>query len=56
MDEDISIINTKTRNEKIKNFFIRNKKYLIGILLSIIIVVFAYFAYGEMQDRYTQWA
>ncbi len=54
MDEDISIINSNTRNEKIKNFFIRNKKYLIGILLSIIIVVFAYFAYGEMQDRKIQ--
>jgi len=54
MDEDISIINSNNRNEKIKNFFIRNKKYLIGILLSIIIVVFAYFAYGEMQDRKIQ--
>ena len=50
MDEDISIINTNTRNEKIKNFFIQNKKYLILILSSIILIVFAYFAYSEIQD------
>ena len=29
MDEEITIINTNTRNEKIKNFFINNKKKLI---------------------------
>ena len=51
MDEDISIIDSKTRNEKIKNFFINNKKSLIIILSSIIIIVFAYFAFAEVQDR-----
>ena len=51
MDEDISIIDSKTRNEKIKNFFINNKKYLITILSSIILIIFAYFSYGEIQDR-----
>ena len=25
MDEDLSIINANTRNEKIKNFFVKNK-------------------------------
>ena len=51
MDEDISIVNSKTRNEKIKIFFANNKKYLIAILSSIILIVFAYFSYGEIQDR-----
>ena len=51
MDEDISIIDSKTRNEKIKIFFINNKKYLIAILSSIILIVLAYFSYGEIQDR-----
>ena len=51
MDEDISIIDSRTRNEKIKNFFIKNKKTLIVILSSIILIVFAYFAYAEIQDR-----
>ena len=40
MDENVSIINTKTRNEKIKNFFINNKNKLIfgGIILLVGIV------------------
>ena len=54
MDEDISIIDTNTRNEKIKNFFVKNKKYLISILSFIILIIIFYFAYGEMQDRKTK--
>jgi hypothetical protein len=40
MDEEISIINTKTRNEKIKNFFIENKKNfnIYTFIFNIIIV------------------
>ena len=51
MDEDISIINTNTRNEKIKNFFIQNKKKIISVLGVIIILLISYFAFGEYQDR-----
>ena len=51
MDEDISIINTNTRNEKIKNFFIQNKKKIISILGVIVILLIGYFAFGEYQDR-----
>ena len=51
MDQDIEIINTNTRNEKIKNFFIKNKKYLIKFLSIIIVIVFAYFAYNGIQDK-----
>ena len=51
MDEDISIINSSTRNERIKNFFINNKKYLIIILSSIILIVLTFFAYNELKDR-----
>ena len=51
MDEDISIINTNTRNEKIKNFFIQNKKKIISGLSFIVILLISYFAYGEYQDR-----
>ena len=43
MDEDISIINTNTRNEKIKNFLLENKKKLISFILTIIVIfVFVY--------------
>ena len=51
MEEDLSIIDTNTRIEKIKNFFIKNKKYLITILSLIILIIFAFFAYNEMQNK-----
>ena len=51
MDEDISIINSSTRNERIKNFFINNKKSLIIVLSSIILIVLTFFAYNELKDR-----
>ena len=51
MDEDISIINTNTRNEKIKNFFITNKKKLIFILLFIILILAGFFGYEEFNKR-----
>ena len=43
MDEDVSIINTNTRNEKIKKFFINNKNILIfGIIILLIGIVGVY--------------
>ena len=51
MDEDIAAINTTTRNEKIKNFFIKNKKKLVISLSLIILLILSYFAYGEFDKR-----
>ena len=51
MDEDISIINSNTRNEKIKNFFIQNKNKIILCLGVIVILLISYFAFGEYQDN-----
>jgi len=51
MDEDISIINSNTRNERIKNFFINNKKKLILSLTLIILIVIFYFGYNEIQGN-----
>ena len=43
MDEELSIINANTRNEKIRNFFINNKnKIIFGIIILVIIVIAAY--------------
>ena len=43
MDEDLSIINTNARNEKIKNFFVNNKnKIIFGIIILVIIVTAVY--------------
>ncbi len=51
MDEDISIINTNTRNEKIKNFLVHNKKKIISGLIVVVILLISYFAFGEYQDN-----
>ena len=43
MEEDISIINSNTRNEKVRNFFVNNKKKIIStIVILVIILVGAY--------------
>ena len=43
MDEEVSIINTNTRNEKIKSFFINNKNKLIfGIIILLVGIVGVY--------------
>ena len=50
MDQDIEIINTNTRNEKIKNFFINYKRQLITILAAIILGLFSFFFYEEFKS------
>ena len=51
MDEEISIIDTNTRIEKIKRFFVNNKKSLIFVLSSILLIIFIYFIYNEVKER-----
>ena len=51
MSEDIEIINQNTRIEKIKNFFNNNYKKLIGLLVSILLLLFSYFGYQEYKKR-----
>ena len=51
MDEDTAIISSNTRNEKIRNFFIINKKLLITILSLIIISIIIYFVHEEYKER-----
>ncbi len=51
MDEEINIINNNTRNEKIKNFFVNNKKFLITIVLLIITLLLGYFAFIDYKNK-----
>ena len=51
MDEDIAIINKETRNEKIKNFFINNKKKIIISISVIILAIFGYFIYEDFNKK-----
>ena len=51
MDEDISIINTNTRNEKIKNFFVRNKIRLLIIFSILLLILLSFFSYNEYKNK-----
>ena len=52
MDEEISIIDKRTRNERIKNFFNDNKKKIIIGILSIILLIFVFYSYEIYKERF----
>ena len=54
MDQELEIINSETRKEKIKNFFINNKKKLISIIVSFILILFGFFFYQEYEEGYKE--
>ncbi len=54
MDEEITIINEKTRNEKIKSFFIDNRKLLILSIGSIVLIIFCFYFYQIYQDKHKE--
>ena len=51
MDEEIIIINTKTRNEKIQNFFINNKKNIIITVFVTLVLLIGFFSIVEIKER-----
>ena len=51
MEEEIQIINENARKEKLKNFFIKNSKYLIFSISALIILILSYFVYVEIKSR-----
>ena len=53
MDEDLSIINSNTRNEKIKNFIINNKKSLIILLILFLGIIISFFVNKEFKKSQT---
>ena len=50
MEEDINIIDAKTRNEKIKNFFIENKKLIIIFFSFLIITIISFYSYQIYKE------
>ena len=50
MDEEIEIINTNTRIEKLKNFLIAKRKQLITSLILIILILITFFSYQEFKS------
>ena len=51
MDEEISIIDSNTRNQKIRSFFINNKKKLIVGISILFIILIGFFSLKEMKER-----
>ena len=51
MDEDINVINNSTRNEKIKEFLIFNKKKIIFFLVSFLVILVFFFGYNEYKNK-----
>tara|TARA_B100001758_G_C18153814_1_gene475481 strand:+ start:51 stop:695 length:645 start_codon:yes stop_codon:yes gene_type:complete len=51
MDEDIEVINSREKNQKIKDFFVKYKKKLVIIIIAILSLIFGYFIYGDLQQK-----
>ena len=51
MDEDLAIIDSNTRVEKIKNFLKNNKKIIIIVLISIILILMGFFGIKEFKSK-----
>jgi len=54
MDEDLAIINKNTRNEKIKNFFINNKKLLLSVLAILILILLSFYSYQVYKGGHNE--
>jgi predicted negative regulator of RcsB-dependent stress response len=50
MDEEITIIDSNTRNERIKNFFINNKKKLILTISTILVIIIGYISFEKSKE------
>ena len=51
MDEEISIIDTNARNEKVKNFLVNNKKNLIIVTTIFLISVTGYLSFDAFKKK-----
>ena len=51
MDEEITIIDSNARNERIKNFFINNKKKLISTVSIILVIIIGYLSFEKSKER-----
>ena len=51
MDEEIEIINTNTRIEKLKNFLVDKRKKIITLFTILILILISFFAYQEFKSR-----
>ena len=51
MDEDISIINSNTRQEKVRNFFVNNKNKIISTIVILIIILAGTYGFDSYKTN-----
>ena len=51
MEEDISIININTRNEKVRNFFVNNKNKIISVIVILVIVLIGSYSFDSYKTN-----
>lgn len=51
MDEEVTIIDSKTRNEKIKNFLLKNAKLISFFIIALLLVIIGFYIYQIFQDQ-----
>ena len=51
MDEEVTIIDSKTRNEKIKNFLLKNAKLISFFIITLLLVMIGFYTYQIFQDQ-----
>ena len=51
MEEDISIINSNTRNEKVRNFFVNNKNKIISTVVVLIVILIGAYSYDSYKTN-----
>ena len=51
MEEDISIINSNTRQEKVRNFFVNNKNKIISIIVILVIILVGAYSFDSYKTN-----
>ena len=51
MDEETAIVDSNTRNEKIRSFFVNNRKLILITLIVLISCLISYFAFKEYREN-----
>ena len=51
MEEDISIINSNTRQEKVRNFFVNNKNKIISTIVILIIILVGSYSFDSYKTN-----
>ena len=51
MEEDISIINSNTRQEKVRNFFVNNKNKIISTIVFLVIILVGAYSFDSYKTN-----